>query len=63
MRAGDMVREFTSEPWCVLDNVGCALRPTAQSGLGGSGCFEEVEVNVRCDEDEVVEEDCTQHQR
>ena len=33
------------------------FKPTAQSGLAGSGCFEDVEVKVRCEEDEVVEED------
>ena len=33
------------------------FKPTAQSGLAGRGCFEDVEVKVRCEEDEVVEED------
>lgn len=58
--AGDMVREFGLlwSWWRPEDNVGCAFNPTAQSGLGGKGCFEEVDVYVRCDEEEAVDEDC-----
>ncbi len=53
-----MVRELGFVwSWCrVDDKVGCALRPTAQSGRAGKGCFDEVDVNVRRDEDDV--EDC-----
>ena len=52
------MREFGfAWSWCRgPDSVGCALRPTAQSGRGGRGCFDEVDVIVRRDEEE--EEDC-----
>ena len=56
---GDMLRELLSE-WSVwrLAKVGCALRPTAQSGRGGKGCCcdEVVEVNVRREDDDVDED-------
>lgn len=53
------MREFGfAWSWCRgPDSVGCALRPTAQSGRGGRGCFDEVDVIVRRDEEE-EEEDC-----
>ena len=35
--------------------TGSALRPTAQSGRGGRGCFEDVDVNVV--REDVVDED------
>lgn len=38
---------------------GRALIPTAQSGLAGKGCLDEVEVNVRREDDDVVEDDCS----
>lgn len=58
-RAGDMFREFALlwSWWCrVACNTGSALRPTAQSGRGGSGCFEDVDVYVV--REDVVDEDC-----
>lgn len=60
---GDIVRELVrewSERWArppVAAKVGCALRPTAQSGRGGKGCCDDVvDVYVRLEEEEVVEE-------
>jgi hypothetical protein len=43
----------------LLWRVGCGFRLMAQSGRAGKGCFEDVEVDVkvRREEDEVVEED------
>lgn len=48
--AGDIVRECA-------ERVGWAFSPTAQSGRAGRGCFEEVEVNVRWDDEDVVDDD------
>ena len=61
---GDIVREVSwlavaCRPPPVAANVGWALRPTAQSGRAGKGCCwdEVVEVYVRRDEEDVVEDD------
>jgi hypothetical protein len=58
---GDIVREFVSEcccSWRRPANVGWAFSPTAQSGRAGRGCCDDVvEVYVRREEDDVVDED------
>lgn len=53
-----MVRELLlSCLFLVGCKVGCGFNPAAQSGLGGSGCLGGVDMNVRRDEDELVEDD------
>lgn len=37
--------------------MGCGFSPTAQSGRAGKGCFEEVDVNVCFEEDELADDD------
>lgn len=60
-RAGDPRELFTEESWCrgcAECRVGWGFKPTAQSGRAGSGCCEEaVDVYVRRDDEEVVEDD------
>jgi len=63
LRAGEGIMEPPGPPARLefavsrLAKVGCALRPTAQSGRGGSGCCEDaVEVYV-LREEELVDDD------
>lgn len=39
---------------------GRAFIPTAQSGLAGKGCLDEVDVNVRREDDDVVEDEAVE---
>ncbi len=58
---GDIVREPVCERswWRAPASVGCAFRPTAQSGRAGNGCCDDVvDVNVRREEEDVVDDDC-----